>query len=123
MEVEIETAASQRDRARELRRNMTRAERVLWRQLRLRQIYGRKFRRQVPVGPFIVDFLSYDARLIVELDGGQHGLALAHGYDFRRDEFLRRQGFQVLRFWNNDVSENLAGVLARIVELLPTAPS
>jgi len=78
---------------------MTDAEQKLWRVLRSRAS-GAKFRRQVPLGPFVVDFVCFEARLIVELDGGQHA---DNPRDTRRDRYFSDQGYRVLRFWNNDV--------------------
>ncbi len=104
-------------RARALRRNMTDSEKRLWKALReaLPQI---KFRKQVPIGPYVADFLSFGARLIIEADGGQHGDAYARGYDDRRTLFMEREGFTVLRFWNNDILGNTEGVLSQIAESL-----
>jgi very-short-patch-repair endonuclease len=101
-------------RARELRHNMTDAERTLWRELR-RTALGARFRRQAPVGQYIVDFACLEARLIVEVDGGQHAESRN---DERRDRCLASQGFRVLRFWNNDVLGNMRAVLEVIVEAL-----
>jgi urease accessory protein len=98
----------QRDRARDLRNNMTEAEKTLWKALRREQL-GVKFRRQVAVGPYIVDFLCHPAKLVIELDGGQH--AEAQRYDKKRSQFIEGEGFEVLRFWNTEVLGNLAGVL------------
>jgi very-short-patch-repair endonuclease len=94
--------------ARELRREMTDAERLLWRHLRQRQVAGRRFRRQHPVGRFIVDFVCLEAAVVVELDGGQH--ADRQAYDQARTAWLEAQGFRVLRFWNNEVLANAEGV-------------
>ncbi len=99
-------------RARELRENQTDAERLLWSRLRGRQLAGFKFRRQHPVPPFIVDFACIEARLIVELDGGQH--AENASADARRTACIEREGFRILRFWNNEVLGNLEGVLETI---------
>lgn len=108
-------------RSRSLPRNMTDAERQLWRILRMRQIPGHKFRRQVPLGRYIADFVCHEARLIIEVDGGQHALA---GNDIERTEFLESEGYRVLRFWNNEVLANLAGVYDAIVgELAPITPT
>ena len=93
-----------RDRARQLRKNMTDAERFAWQRLRYRQIGGHKFRRQVPIGPFVADFVCLECRLIVELDGGQHADRI--GADAARTKWLRDQGFKVLRFWNHDVLQD-----------------
>ena len=109
-----------RNRARQLRREMTDAERRLWSILRNRQIASSRFRRQVPIGPYIADFACLEVRLVIELDGGQHDRSLS---DARRDAFLRRQHFRVLRFWNNEVLQNLEGVAWRIEqELLMDCP-
>jgi very-short-patch-repair endonuclease len=79
---------------------MTDAEQLLWRHLRARRLLGQKFRRQQPVGPYIVDFIHFGARLIIEADGGQH---LESPSDEARDTWLKQQGFTVLRFWNDDI--------------------
>jgi very-short-patch-repair endonuclease len=95
--------------AKELRNNSTDAERLLWRYLRNSQLEGVKFRRQQPIETYIVDFVSFDKRIVIELDGGQH--AENTEYDEYRDACLRRNGFIVLRFWNNEIFENIEGVL------------
>ena len=93
---------------------------MLWQRLRNRQLGGHKFRRQVTIGPFIVDFACIDARLIVEIDGGQHSEA----GDAPRTAFLRSKGYRIIRFWNNEVLENADGVLQSILmELEGQAPS
>jgi very-short-patch-repair endonuclease len=104
----------------ELRNSMTEAERKLWRGLRMRQMHGHKFRRQFPIGNFIVDFVCLDARLIVEVDGGQHADE-TYG-DAQRDEWLKAQNFRVLRYWNNQVLNELDGVLEDIARALELAP-
>ncbi|MCH7622317.1 MAG: DUF559 domain-containing protein, partial [Chloroflexi bacterium] len=96
------------DRARVLRKNSTDAERRLWQHLRRYQINGCKFRRQQPIGPYIVDFVCFEKRLIIEVDGGQHMLQVED--DNTRTEWLRSQGFQVLRFWNNQVLGDVEAV-------------
>jgi very-short-patch-repair endonuclease len=101
--------------ARQLRKNMTDAERALWRLLRQRQINGLRFRRQVPINHYIVDFACLEARLVVEVDGGQHSESQA---DKKRDAYLRSQGFRVLRLWNNDVLSNREGVHRAIIATL-----
>jgi very-short-patch-repair endonuclease len=98
--------------ARMLRRDRTEAEARLWRYLRNRQMEGAKFRFQSPVGPYVPDFLCVEAKLIVELDGGQHGVQTEK--DAARTEALEAAGYQVLRFWNNDVLANTEGVLETI---------
>ena len=106
--------------ARILRRNSTDAERRLWCSIRAKQIEGFKFRRQEPVGPYIVDFVCFEKKLIIELDGGQH--AIDREKDIKRDDYFTKKGFRVLRFWNNDVSDNYEGVLFEIRKHL-LAPS
>jgi very-short-patch-repair endonuclease len=102
--------------ARELRRRQTEAERLLWRRLRDRRLDHRKFRRQLQFGPYILDFVCVSARLVVELDGGQH--AETRAYDAARTAFLEQSGFRVLRFWNIEVFQNLDGVLTVILAAL-----
>jgi very-short-patch-repair endonuclease len=108
-------------RSRELRRNLTEAERVLCRELSGRKISGVRFNRQFPVGQFICDFVCREKRLVIEVDGGQH--AVDAEYDARRTRFLNAQGFRVIRFWNNEVLDNLAGVVAVIARTLENMPS
>src|SRR6266545_2543870 len=108
--------------ARRLRRDQTDAERVLWFRLRDRRLNGWKFRRQVPIDRYVVDFCCIDARLIVELDGGQHSVRTEA--DARRTAVLETCGYLVLRFWNNDVLKNMDGVLEEILATLnPESPS
>jgi very-short-patch-repair endonuclease len=107
-----------RDCARELRKHMTDAERLLWSKLRLRQIIGCKFRRQAPIGNYIADFVSFEHRLIVELDDGQHNAEETAAYDRRRTTWLESQKFRVLRFWNHEVMESLDAVLEVIFRAL-----
>ncbi|MBI3901939.1 MAG: endonuclease domain-containing protein [Nitrosomonadales bacterium] len=107
-------------RARSLRHDMTDAERLLWRALRGKQLNGQRFRRQHPIGQYIADFACIEQQIVVELDGGRHQEQLA--YDEQRTTFLRLHGWQVLRFWNNDVLNNLDGVLSTIVASLTVAP-
>jgi very-short-patch-repair endonuclease len=98
--------------ARELRSKMTDAEQRLWYYLRAGRFEGWKFRRQVPLGPYVVDFLCEQARLIVEVDGGQHAERISR--DSTRTDWLRARGYAVIRFWNNDVLANIEGVLATL---------
>lgn len=93
------------ERARSLRRNMTLEERMFWNVLRTKRFNGFKFRRQEPIGPFIVDFVCFDRKLVIELDGGYH--AKTKDYDESRSQWLESQGFRVLRFWNDDIHERL----------------
>ncbi|MDN5849631.1 MAG: endonuclease domain-containing protein [Nitrococcus sp.] len=110
----------QREFAKHLRRHMTESENRLWRHLRAHRLNGEKFRRQQPIGPYVVDFAHFGARLIVEADGGQHNDA---PHDEQRDNWLRAQGFTVLRFWNNEIMGNLEGVLATIMHAVANPPS
>jgi len=100
---------SSTEKARELRKKSTDAERLLWRHLRAKQLEGLKFRRQQPIGDYIADFVSFDKQVIVEVDGSQHVVRKAK--DDHRTKWLEERGFKVLRFWNNDVMKNIAGVL------------
>ena len=100
--------------ARSLRKRSTDAERLLWRHLRARQLDGLKFRRQEPIGKYIVDFVCFERRVIVEVDGGGH--ATEKGKDRQRDGWFRERGFKVLRFWNTDVIGNTDAVIAAIGE-------
>ena len=109
-----------RSRARRLRRNPTEAERSLWQKLRFWQVNGYKFRRQQPLGNYVVDFVCLETRLVVEVDGGQH--AQQADYDSHRDDWLSGQGFVVLRFWNNDVLNNIDGVMEVILKHLQGTP-
>ena len=102
-------------RAQQLRNNATDAERHLWRHLSRRQLNGFKFSRQMPVGPFICDFLCRDRKLVIEVDGGQHA---GSKRDEVRTAFLEAEGYRVIRFWNNDVLQNLEGVLQVIADAL-----
>ena len=102
--------------ARILRRNMTVAERVLWKQLRAKRFADAKFNRQAPIGRYIADFCSFQNGLIVEIDGGQHDKERTS--DRERTELLATEGFRVIRFWNNEVLTNLDGVMFRIEQAL-----
>jgi very-short-patch-repair endonuclease len=97
-----------------LRRESTDAERLLWSRLRDRRLNGWKFRRQHTIGPFIADFVCLELMMIVEADGGQH----SEEADASRTAYLRRQGFRVVRYWNNDILQNLDGVLEHLASLL-----
>jgi len=110
------------ERVRELRRSATEAEKRLWSELRSRRLEGFKFRRQMWIGPYIADFCCMEAKLVVEVDGSQHEQRSER--DRLRDEALAREGYRVLRFWNNEVMEKLEGVLTAIrAELLGRVPS
>ncbi|MGA2290727.1 endonuclease domain-containing protein [Bradyrhizobium sp.] len=103
-----------RSNARTLRRNSTDAERILWSELRDHRLNGAGFRRQVPIANYIADFVCHAARLVIELDGGQHFSDQAEQADARRSAVIEAKGFQVLRFSNHDVMTNRAGVLETI---------
>jgi very-short-patch-repair endonuclease len=100
------------DKARVLRKNQTNAEQLLWKHLRKRQLLGQKFRRQFPIEPYIVDFVCLELKLIIELDGGQHAEQM--DYDQQRSLYLEQRGFKVIRFWNNEMFENIEGVLEAV---------
>src|SRR5262245_12491440 len=104
-----------------LRENATDAERVLWRQLRRKQIGGVRFRRQYRLGQYVVGFVCLPARLVIEVDGGQHGVM--QDQDRRRTEWLEGERFAVIRFWNNEVLGNIEGVMtviqSRLNQILP----
>lgn len=105
--------------AKHLRKNETDAERLIWSKLRAGQVNNLKFRRQQPIGPYIVDFACLDKKLIVEIDGGQHN---EDTVDKERDSWLTRDGYLILRFWNNDVFQNTNGVMETIREASVTLP-
>jgi very-short-patch-repair endonuclease len=105
----------QRDHARNMRKAMTGAERVMWNHLKGRTFNGYRFNRQVEIGPFIVDFLCREAKVIVEVDGPTHDDIAA---DLRRTEYLLAKGFIVFRAWNNEVFSNLDGVLTGLLQVL-----
>ena len=100
--------------ARTLRKNQTPAEGLVWQQLRAKRFEGIKFRRQQPIGQYIVDFVSYEKKLVIEIDGGQHNEEKGIQYDIERTTYLECLGYKVLRFWNNEVVENLDGVFEKI---------
>ena len=105
--------------AQSLRNNATPAERRLWWHLSKRQLQGHKFSRQMPIGPFVADFLCRKARLVIEVDGGQH---CESRRDQSRTDFIEAQGFRVIRFWNNEVLENIEGVLLTIAQAMADSP-
>ncbi|MDI6026434.1 endonuclease domain-containing protein [Corticibacterium sp. UT-5YL-CI-8] len=108
-------APRQRKNARSMRKVMTEAELKLWNELRAHRLMGLSFRRQVPIGPYIVDFACSAKRLVVEVDGSQHGEAAQAEYDAMRDTVLRSAGWTILRFWNDDVHRDIDGVCQHIV--------
>ena len=106
-------------RARRLRKQATDAERHLWQYLRGRQIAGHRFRRQVPIAGFVADFACLEAKLVIELDGGQHAQNV--GYDRQRDCLIEAQGFRVLRFWDNQVFLETQAALEEIMRALESS--
>ena len=122
MNYDMEKRREETTLAQELRKRQTDAERALWNKLRSKQIEGVKFRRQQPIGPYIVDFVSLERKLIIEIDGGQHNERKVREKDQEREEWLKEKGYQILRFWNNDVLTNIEGVLERIKENLEGKP-
>ncbi len=109
------------NRARSLRSRQTDAETLLWPRLRARRLCGFKFRRQVPINGYVVDFVCIEASLVVEIDGGQHGDRIQ--FDAARSAVLTKSGFRVLRFWNNEVQQRLEDVLTEILRQLQAPPS
>jgi len=108
-----------RERAKAMRSMPTDAEHRLWQILRAKRFSGFKFRRQVPIDHYVVDFLCPARRLVVEVDGGQHG----GSGDVKRDRYLEAQGFQILRIWNNDLFKNEAGVCETLLAALSPLPN
>lgn len=100
-------------KAKKLRKNLTLAEKKLWSHLRNRQLDGLKFRRQVPLGNYIVDFICFERKLVIEVDGGQHSQNI--NYDLQRTKWFEDKGFRVIRFWNNEVLKNIDEVKEAIL--------
>ena len=105
-------------RARTLRKNMTKQERILWQFLRKKSINNLKFRRQYPIGKYIVDFICNENKIIIEIDGGQHNEVKNIAYDKERTKYLESKGYKVIRFWNNDIDNNIEGVYQEILKFL-----
>ncbi|HXI86831.1 MAG TPA: DUF559 domain-containing protein [Parvularculaceae bacterium] len=103
------------EKARTLRRNQTNAETIFWRRVRNRGLGALKFKRQVPIGPYVADFMIDEARLIIELDGDQHGIDKGRAHDAARDAYLRREGYEVLRIWNREVYDRIVDVLDHVL--------
>jgi very-short-patch-repair endonuclease len=103
--------------SRKLRKRQTPHEAILWAYLRSRRLGGLKFRRQYPIARFIVDFCCFEKRIIVELDGRQHGEKKHAERDRIRDEILKSKGYKILRVWNSEINNNLEGVAERIIQL------
>jgi very-short-patch-repair endonuclease len=118
-----QVSTKQRTRARALRRDSTDAERIIWNAVRAHRLAGASFRRQTPIGPYIVDFVCHDANLIVEIDGGQHFESEQMKRDARRSSFLSSKGYRALRFTNYDVMTNRQGVSETIAAAVMHTPS
>src|ERR1700716_1905371 len=110
-----------------MRSEMTDAERTLWMRLRAHRLNGLGFRRQPPIGPFIVDFVGHKQNLVIELDGGQHGTDDETERDLKREQWLQSKGYRVVRFWNSDVLRQCDSVVQKILEIiaepLPPTPA
>ncbi len=104
--------------ARKLRKESTIQERMLWKILRNRQFKNLKFRRQFPIGEYIVDFVCEEKKLVIELDGGQHNESHNIKKDSERTKFIETQGYKVIRFWNNDITQNFEGVYQKLNDIL-----
>jgi len=100
--------------AKQFRRKMTDAERVLWSHLRAKRLNNLKFRRQQPIGNYIVDFICFEKKIIIEVDGGQH--MENKKTDLKRTQWLNEKGYRVIRFWNNDIMQNISGVYKEIMK-------
>ncbi len=107
-------ADTARLRARRLRRSTTDAEKLLWKQLRKLDLKGSHFRRQIPIGPYIADFGCMAVRLLIEIDGSQHGETAKEVYDEKRTRWLEKEGYRVLRFWNNEITRNIDAAMETI---------
>ena len=105
-------------KARSLRKNMTKQESKLWQYLRKRSINNFKFRRQYPIGNYIVDFACLEKRLVIEIDGGQHNQSDNILYDQNRTQYIEKCGYKVIRFWNNEIENNIEGVYEEILKYL-----
>ena len=106
------------EKARFLRKNMTKQERILWQFLRKKTINNLKFRRQYPIGNYIVDFICNEKKLIIEIDGGQHNKNKNIIHDQERTKYLENKGYKVIRFWNYDIDNNIEGVYQEILKYL-----
>ena len=108
------------ENAKALRSRQTETEQQLWYHLRARRFMGYKFKRQKPLGPYVVDFVCLKRKLVIELDGGQHADSIT---DQHRDDWLRNQGYTVLRFWNNEIAQQLESVWERVHSVLSSPPT
>ena len=106
------------ERCKKLRKSATPQEIIVWSRLRAKRFHNLKFKRQYPVGKYIVDFICLDKKLIIEIDGFQHKEENQERYDKERTNYLEELGFKILRFWNNEVNNNLEGVFLKIEEFI-----
>ena len=104
--------------AKNLRKNQTKQETIVWNLLRNHKIYNLKFKRQYPIGNYIVDFVCHEIQLIIEIDGGQHNDNGHKIYDIERTQYLNLRGYTVIRFWNNEIDNNIEGVYQKIIETI-----
>ena len=104
--------------ARNLRKNKTREEDILWQLLRNRQFMGLKFKRQFPIGNYIVDFVCEEKKLVIEIDGGQHNIPDNVKADKERTNYINSKGYRVVRFWNNDINQNIEGVYEALLSMV-----
>ena len=104
--------------ARKLRKNSTEQEKILWCLLRNRKLKNLKFKRQFPIGNYIVDFVCEEKKVVIELDGGQHNQEINIVEDLQRTDFIKSKGYRVIRFWNNEVNDNIEGVYKYLLENL-----
>lgn len=111
------------EKSRQLRKNITNQERKLWNIIRNRQFFNFRFRRQFPIGNYIVDFVCREKKIVIEVDGGQHNEKNNIDYDNMRSEYLALEGFKVVRFWNNDIDNNIDGVYEKLKEVFEITPS
>lgn len=114
----IEGMEEKFNKARNLRKKSTPQELKLWKLIKNKQVKNYKFKRQVPIGNYIVDFSCAEKKLIIEIDGGQHNTETEIIYDKKRTEYLEKQGYKVIRFWNNEIDNNIEGVYSIILEQL-----
>ena len=109
--------------AKQLRKNTTKQESKLWSIIRAGKFQGLKFKRQVPIGNYIVDFVCREKKLIIEIDGGQHNIPLDIKYDKIRTEYFNSLGYKVIRFWNNDIDDNIESVYEALLKEVSTHPN
>jgi len=111
-----------KERRKDLRKNLTLSEKILWNCLRGRQIKRQKFFRQYSIGPYIADFYCPEARLVIELDGETHFSKVQEIYDIERTKYLNGNNIKVLRFWNDEIINNIDKVISTLAKALPDAP-